>query len=412
MAFKLRATTHLLPHQEIGVAFILEKKCSGLFDRPGVGKSLQIIAAICSVGKKALIVCPPFLANMWHTEITKFSELEVGKDVDIVPYTMLGKRVSSFEEYGLVAADEAHYLKNLDAQRTRKFHGYMGEHLPAYFIWATGTPIKNRIPEIYSFLLLLARYKHVSPNILVRYKSYYSFCMRFCNVSEKRFGGRSVMQFSGMKNTEELKEYLKPWTIRRDVEDLPEMENQTVIANYKEDTELAKAFAAFTSGDLGIDMAVKRQSAVAKAHFTAEYANLQLEAEMGPLVIFSDHRDPVSIITRELSAKWRVASIMGGDSMKVRDDLVKQFQNGQLDALVITIGSGSTGITLTKSNLVIFNDVPFVVADLEQARKRIHRISQDRDCRCIYIAGSKADESIIRALRSKMRVIKEVVDGR
>lgn len=412
--FKLKSTTELLAHQEIGVSTIVEKKCFGLFDKPGAGKTLQILAAICRTcvsGDKALILCPPFLANTWMTEIARWTELEPGKDIDVVPYTMMGKRIESFEGYRFVAGDEAHYLKSLDAQRTRKFHSYMMKHQPEYFVWLTGTPIKNRIPEIYSFLLTISRYPNVTPNITVKYRSHYAFCMRFCNVSERRFGGRSVMQFTGMKNIEELKEYLKPWTLSRSVdESLPQMQNQLIAANYKDDPELAAAFAEFgpESGVKGGDIVAKKNSAIAKAHFTAEYVATQLEAEMGPVVIFSDHREPVDMIERELSTAWRVGSIKGGDSAEKRNELIKQFQAGQLDALVLTVGSSSTGITLTRSNLIVFNDIPWVPADLVQARKRIHRISQDRECRCIYIVGSKVDDSIIKTIRGKEKVINAV----
>lgn len=416
--FKLTSTTELLPHQKTGVETIVTKKCLGLFDEPGVGKTLQILAAICQVlkeGQRALVVCPPFLANTWMTEIATFTHLESGKDIDVVPYTMLGKRVESFEKYSFIACDEAHYLKNLDAQRTRKFHSYMIKHRPEYYVWATGTPIKNRIPEIYSFLLTLSRYPHVTPNITVKYRSHYAFCMRFTNVSERSFGGRSVMQFSGMKNVEELKEYLKPWTLRRKADeflDLPQMQAQMIPANYKDDPELAKAFAEFgpESGVKGGDIVAKKNSAIAKAHFTAEYVATQLEADMGPVLVFSDHREPVDMIERELSQAWRVGSIKGGDSAEKRNELVKQFQAGQLDVLVATVGSSSTGLTLTRSNLVIFNDIPWVPADLVQARKRIHRISQNRECRCVYIVGSKVDDNIIKTIRAKEKVINTVVN--
>lgn len=414
MAFKLKSTTQLLPHQQIGVDKMIACRAFGLFDSPGLGKTLQILAAICEAGEKAVVICPPFLANTWHTEINKWTELVLGKDIDVVPYTMLGKRITSFEGYGFVAADEGHYLKNLEAKRTQMFHTMVRTHLPKYLIYATGTPIKNRIPEAYSFLLLLSYYSHVSPNIGRIYRTYYAFCMRFCNVSEKRFGGRSVMQFNGMKNVDELKEYIKPWTIRRREEELanlPEMQSQMIAANYKDDPELASAFQYFQEGPSKGDIVAKKNSAVAKAHFTAEYVHSQLEAGVSPILVFSDHREPVSIITRELSEKWRVGSIIGGDDATTRNRLVEQFQNGQLDALVCTIGSSSTGLTLTRSNLVVFNDIPWIPADLVQARKRIHRISQERDCRCIYIVGSKVDDNIIRTIRAKEKVINTVVNA-
>jgi SWI/SNF-related matrix-associated actin-dependent regulator 1 of chromatin subfamily A len=415
MTFKLRETTELLPHQVTAVEQFVDKKAFGIFDEPGLGKTLEFLASVCQIKGRALAVVPPFLMNTWHTDIEKHTYLEVGKDIDLVSYTMLGKRINSFKDYVAVAADEGHYLKNLDAQRTSKFHAYLAKDRPEFFTYMTGTPIKGRVHEIYSFLCLIAQYPHVSPKITVKYNSYYKFCMRFCNVTERTIYGRSIMQFSGMKNIDELKEYLKPWTIRRLAKDylnLPEMQNQMITANYKDDPELQAQFTAFTDGSIkGGDIVAKKNSAVAKAHFTAEYVSSQLEAGVSPVLVFSDHRDPVSLIERELSTNWRAASIMGGDSADKRNDIVGRFQNGQLDVLIATVGSSSTGLTLTKSNLVVFNDVPWVPSDLVQARKRIHRISQERECRCIYIVGSKVDDYIIRTIRSKEKVITALVDS-
>ncbi len=413
--FKLRTETQILPHQTRFVEFQLERKTVGLFDEPGTGKTLETLAAICEVGGKALVVPPPFLANTWHTEISRWTHLEVGKDIDIVPYTMLKKRISSFEGYRYIAFDEAHALKNLEAQRTQTVHAYLDDHQPEFLTYATGTPIMNRVPEFYSFLVMLAGYDHVTPNILTRYNSYYKFCMRFCNVSEQRFGGRSVMNFSGIKNVEELKEYIKPWSIKRkssEVLNLPGMEAQTIYANYKDDPALEKAWLEHTSKDAPLDPTAKKDAAIATAHFTAELAHSYLESDAGPIVIFSDHRDPVSIMERELSGKgWRVASIMGGDSATSRNDIVTRFQNGQLDVLVATYGAASTGLTLTRSNLGISNDPPWVPSTLRQARDRIHRISQERSTRWVYVAGSKVAGRIIASIVAKMKTINTVMEG-
>jgi len=411
MAFKLKKSTELLEHQKTGVEFLLEKRSTGLFDEPGLGKSLEILAAICEVKKPALVVCPPTLQENWKHEITKFTELKLDKDISIVPYTMLGKKVTEFSNFGFVAFDEATALKNLDAKRTQKSHYYMQENLPEFFTWATGTPIKNRIPEIYSFLVMLAYYEHVTPNIMVKYPTYYQFCMRFCNVSATPYG--SGMKFTGMKNVEELKEYLKPWTIRRLAKDTiktPDMLNQTIIASYKKDPELAKAYAEFEAGSgCGDNVTAKRDSAISKANFTAEYVESQLEAEMGPVVVFSDHPGAIKIIEGLLKETRKVAAIYQETKMDKRNLIVEEFQAGKYDVILLTIGIGKEGYTLTKSNLVVFNDICWVPEDLNQARKRIDRLSQLRETRCVYIAGSEVDETLIRAITSKRKIIKAVV---
>ena len=413
--FKLKETTELLQHQEEFLVRFVNQDVIGLFDLPGTGKSLEILSAICCTleeGQKALVVVPPHLMANWRHEVEKFTYLEIGKDIDLYPYTQLGKQLTSFQGYSFVAADEAHYLKNMDAKRTFNFMTYLEESLPKYFIYATGTPVTNRIPEIYTFLLMIAGYSHVYPKIDAKYPTYYQFCENFCHVKTVSYG--SGVKYHGMKNVDELRDYLKPWTIRRSAPLNVKMENQNIYADYKDDKKLAAAWEQHASdGDIGgIDIVAKKLAAVAKAPFTAKWVNDELTNEAGPVVVFSDHREPVEIIYEDLkSVGWRVAKIMGGDSMTARAKIVDDFQAGKLDAVICTIGSASTGITLTTSNLVVFSDVPWVPASLDQARKRIFRISQERQCRCVYIVGSKADDQIITMIKAKMRVINAVVEA-
>jgi SWI/SNF-related matrix-associated actin-dependent regulator 1 of chromatin subfamily A len=413
--FKLKPTTELTKEQDDFLVRFIPQKVIGCFDLPGLGKSLEILASICAVlkdGQKALVVVPPHLMANWKHEVEKFTYLEIGKDIDLYPYTQLGKKLTSFQGYSFVAGDEAHYLKNLDAKRTQLFMTYLDAAIPQWFIYATGTPLTNRIPEAYTFLLMLSGFAHVSPKIDVLYPTYYQFCERFCHVKTVSYG--SGVKYHGKKNMDELREYMKPWTIRRAPNLSVKMANQSVIADYKDDKQLAKAFEDHASdGEIGgIDIVAKKLAAVAKAPFTAKWVHDELENESGPIVVFSDHREPVEIIAADLkSCSWRVESIMGGDSMVRRAAVIEAFQRGEIDALILTVGAGSTGNTLTKSNLVVFNDIPWVPANLEQARKRIFRLSQERNCRCVYIVGSKADDQIITMIKAKLKVINAVLEA-
>lgn len=412
--FKLKETTELLDHQDVFVCRFVVDEVIGCFDKPGTGKSLEILAAICCTleeGQKALIVVPPHLMENWLREIEKFTYLELGKDVDLFPYTQLGKNLTSFQGYSFVAADEAHYLKNMDAKRTFNFMTMLEENRPQYFIFATGTPIGNRIPEIYTFLLMIAGWSHVYPKIDAKFPTYYQFCEHFCHVKTVSYG--SGVKYHGMKNVDELKTYLKPWTIRRDAPLNVKMKNQTVYADYKEDKALAAAWELHAStGEIGgVDIVAKKESAIAKAPFTSKWVHDALTSEEGPIVVFSDHREPVDIIARDLTKLgWRVGKVMGGGNMKDRDQITLDFQAGKLDVIVST-SAGYTGNTWTKSNLVTVNDLPWRPDDLDQLRKRVLRLSQERECRCVYIAGSRADDQIITMLTAKLKVINAVIEA-
>ena len=404
----------LLPHQEETVSLLLAKKCIGDFSTMGTGKSLSALASIIRTGEKAVIVCPPFLVENWLNEIKKhttlrgsphFLKYSPDSDIFVIPYTQLDKSEDIFRNTGFLVADESQYLKNLEAKRTQKFHSMFYKYPPRFFMALSGTPLKNRIPEIYSMLLLWDKFG-IKPAITEKYKSFYTFCCRFTNVVQGRFG----MVYGGMKNVEELRTYIKPNSIKHEasVLDLPELNESNIVVSYKDSPELQKAFTEFTGSKFTAEIRVKVESAATKATFTSSYVSEAIDAGEGPIVVFSDHRKPIEIMELELS-KLRVRSITGEVLMSKRNEYVDMFNNNQLDVLLCTFGAASTGINLTASNLMVINDLPWEVAALEQAKKRSHRLGQKRACRIVHVIGSSVDELILKTLEAKMKVISEVM---
>lgn len=412
MSFSLK--TELLPHQQETVNFAVSKRYIGDFSEMGSGKSLSALALIVRVGKKAMVVCPPHLVNNWLNEIEKHTNLKGSPhflrpsddvDVYVTPYTQLTKCEAIFKIVFTVVADEAHYLKNLDAKRTMTFHHFFSPHPPEYFMYLTGTPIKNRIPEIYSMLILFGLGPN-SPKILEHYRSFYTFCCRFTNVKQTNYGNK----YEGMKNVEELRKFINPFVIRHGAEvlNLPELSETSIVVSYAENDKLDQAFQRFTDSGIGADITVKRDSAVATAPFTSQLVLEALDSGNGPVVVFSDHKKPLEIMGLELSGK-RVATINGDTNMAKRQDYVDSLNRGQLDVLLCTIGAASSGLNMTGSCLIILNDPPWVSGDLQQLIKRIHRIGQTRPCRIVKVLGSKTVDKIYKALAGKERVINKVI---
>lgn len=406
--------SQLLPHQELTVAALLEKKCLGDWSKMGTGKSLSALASIIKVGKKAVIICPPFLTENWLNEIKKHTTLKGSPhflvpspdtDVFVIPYTQLAKAEAVFKICQFWVTDESQYLKNLDAKRTQLFHSLFYRFTPEYFMMLSGTPMRNRIAETYSFLLLWAHFG-VKPSILDKYKSFYTFCCRFTNVVQGKYG----MSYGGSKNVEELRTYIKPHSIKHEasVLDLPQLTESSVIVSYKDSPELQKAFTEFTGARFTAEIGIKVQSAVAKAVFTSNYVSDAIDSGEGPVVVFSDHRKPIEMMGLELSA-LRVRAITGETPMTKRQEYVDMFNNNQLDVLLGTYGAMSTGINLTASNLMVLNDHPWTVAELEQAKKRSHRLGQTKACRIVHIIGSSVDELILKTLEAKSKTIEKVM---
>ena len=406
--------TKLLPHQEEAVVFHIKKKFTGNFSEMGTGKTLVSLAVSAHLGKRTLVVCPPYLVENWLHELKKHTTLKHSAhfktvcqtdEVTVIPYTQLDKCEELFKVSQVIICDEAHYLKNLDAKRTQRFHYLFYKYTPEYFLYLTGTPIKNRIPEIYSMLVLFSKGPN-NPKILDYYKSYYVFCCRFTNVKQTQFGTK----FEGMKNVEELRQFVNPFIIRHpsSLLNLPELHESNVIVSYSNNPDLEMAFSRFQDKGIGAEITVKRDSAVAKAKFTSNYVSNAIDSNQGPVVVFSDHKKPIEIMGLELS-KLRTAMIDGDTNVQKRQEYVDRLNNGQLDVLLCTVGAASSGFNMTGASLMVFNDIPWTPGDLDQAKKRIHRMGQDKPCRIVFVVGSQVDERIIKAVNGKNKVINKVI---
>lgn len=410
-----------LPHQFGTAEFILQKKYILDASAMGTGKSLSALLAFTLMKQQdtfasMLVVCPPGLVNNWCAEVTKHTTLTVCKnfkspnwaaDIYILPYTQLKHGATLFHNSTFVIADEAHYLKNLDAQRTKLFHSLMAKHPPGYFTYASGTPIKGRVPECYSMLRLWDHGPNL-PKIKDAYRSYYVFCDHFCHKKETAFGSK----YEGIKNKHvaELKSYILPFTVKHsaDVLNLPELTESEVVVSYEDNPELQAAFDRFTQHGVGAEITVKRDSAVATAKLTSDYIRESLEQDCGPIVVFSDHVKPLQMMAEALS-EFRIGIIDGSTPMNNRQPYVDALNSGNLDILFGTFGAMSSGYNMTGANLMILNDPPWIPSDLEQAKKRIHRKGQEKVCRIVKVIGSKVVETIYKAVSSKQKTVQKVM---
>ena len=133
----LKAT--LRSYQNFGVKYVVHQKRTLLGDEMGLGKTMQAIAAMAALkaeGKNHfMVVCPASVLINWCREIEKFSLMAVTKihgadeeallhwrmngDVAVTTYESIS-RFSLPEKFrfDMLVVDEAHYVKNPEAQRT------------------------------------------------------------------------------------------------------------------------------------------------------------------------------------------------------------------------------------------------------------------------------------------------------
>ena len=104
------------------------------------------------------------------------------------------------------------------------------------------------------------------------------------------------------------------------------------------------------------------------------------------------------------------AVIRGG--VKDRDEQIRRFQNDD-DCMVFVgnIAAAGLGITLTAASTMVFYSLDYSMSNFEQAKARIHRVSQRENCHYIYlVAKGTVDTKVLRALRNKVDLAKMLVD--
>lgn len=446
----------LYPFQVTGANWLAERETALLADAMGCGKSAQAIVACDTIRAKNILLIVPGIARAnWEREINQWSiyRRSIGivsstakgvpdTEVVIVSYSILSsvdvlKKLLK-RQWDVLICDEAHYLKNRQAVRTKCVYGgkcdrTKGLAAQAKRVWLlTGTPIPNNLAEIWPHARALF------PQAAMGYEKYFSWVDHFCVVNDT-YGTKVVAN----KNVEDFVKRMKPYTLRRRLEDvMPEMPEirfaQVVVEpealppksqEMKDAEAVVKTAIAqrlqedgregeLTEEDLraieysaGMHMAsVRKWTGVAKAHAVAQLVKEDFTSGMDKVVIFALHREVFKILLELLPGS---KAIHGGTPMAERDRLIDMFQGRiageKLDILLVHIDIGSTALTLTASCNVVFAETTWVPKDVQQAAKRCHRIGQTRPvlARIVSLRDS-IDESVGSVLTRKSASISRV----
>ena len=164
-----------LPHQQEGTSFLRDREAAALFDEQGLGKSRQLIDAICQdvetgVLDGALIVCPNSIKSTWGEEIVRHSNsryavFDSGRRARRLAFQSL-KAIFYVINYEAVAAelpslrallrfkrmalvlDESHRIKTPEARVTRAIHSLRADAVRRYIM--TGTPVANKPEDLWA----------------------------------------------------------------------------------------------------------------------------------------------------------------------------------------------------------------------------------------------------------------------
>jgi len=421
-----------LEHQKESIQKLVENKKFILADDMGLGKTTStIIAALESGAKKVLIICPATLKINWKREIENYSDKTVfiaeGKnfstehDFVIINYDIIKNFHDSKKKddsqilranFDLVVVDEAHYIKNATAQRTKLINDIVKK---VDRIWLlTGTPMTSRPIDYYNLLSLVD-----SPVA----KNWMAYAIRYCQGYQFNVGGRKVWNVMGASNLEELRDRTIGLTLRRlkeDVLDLPDKiitpvylrlkskEYEEVMGEYynwyeknpEESKSLTVQFTKLTK--------VRQIIADEKITQTIELAENIIEQDK-KVIIFCNFTNSLNKIVEHFGKS--AVKVDGSMSKPERQHSVDSFQeNDKVKVFVGNIKAAGVGLTLTAAEAVIMNDLSFLPSDHAQAEDRAYRYGQKNNVLVYYPIFENTIEGIIYdILNNKKQVIATVM---
>ena len=395
--------TELRHYQEFGTKYILHQKRVLLGDEMGLGKTIQAIAAMNHLHYKGhryfLVICPAGLLLNWKREIEKLtdmqaymlhgtgiSDFEIWKSdggIAIINYEGLDKIIFDKDfPLDMVVVDEAHFVKNKEAQRTRNTVRMIEQ--AEYTLYMTGTAIENNVDEM----------------------CYLIECLNPSIASE-------VKDMKYLAKADLFRKKIAPVYLRRKrVDVLMELPELTIHDEWcmMNEEEIISYRKAVESGNF---MAMRRVSWSSlnstKAERMVELC-LQALGEGRKVVIFSYFLETLSFVTDLLLGK-SLPVISGKLSLEKRQEILRQFDEPVARVLPIQINVGGIGLNIQTAEIVILCEPQLKPSDEMQAISRVYRMGQINHV-FVYrlLSADTIDEVLVKRLHEKQNIFNQFAD--
>lgn len=383
----------------------------------------------------ALVVCPASLVYNWNSEIDRFApglpvrmivgssqerqELLEGAgsgEILVTSYDLLKRDIELYQslDFEVQVIDEAQYVKNYNTKAARA----VKEIKAGFKLALTGTPIENRLSELWSI------FDYLMPGYLYSYTSF------------RDSYETPIVQEQDETARKRLQKMIRPFVLRRlkkDVlKDLPDKLEENVYARLEgEQLELYNAHVARLR--LSLDAKSDEEFKKGKIQILAELTKLRqlccdpellYEGYTGgsaktqlcmdivrnavggghKILLFSQFTTMLERICGELSRENISYYVLTGATDKEeRRNLVESFQSDDTSVFCISLRAGGTGLNLTAADIVIHYDPWWNLAVQDQATDRTHRIGQENVVSVYKLIAKDTLEEKIMRLQDKKR---------
>ena len=133
-----------------------------------------------------------------------------------------------------------------------------------------------------------------------------------------------------------------------------------------------------------------------------------------PVIVFCQYIPEIDLLTSKLSLLSRNKKpliVKSYRNPKERDEIYRNFHEGEIDVLILQLRSGSVGLNLQLADKVVFYSWNFNSSDYVQAISRIKRHGQLNRMQVIHIiANDTIDVDILEAIKYKRQLADELLD--
>ncbi|MDJ0616705.1 MAG: SNF2-related protein [Calothrix sp. MO_192.B10] len=402
-----------------------------------------------SLEKPTLLVCPTSVLGNWEREVRKFAptlkvlqyhgdkrpkgkkfaEAAKKQDLVITSYSLVHRDLKSLQgvEWQVIALDEAQNVKNPEAKQSQAVR----ELESTFRVALTGTPVENRLQELWSILDFL------NPGYLGNRQF---FQRRFAMPIEKYGDTASLSQ---------LRSLVQPFILRRlktdrnIIQDLPDKQEMNVFCGlspeqaqlYQEvvDASLAEIEAAEglqrRGMILGLLVKLKqicnhpeqylKQKQLTEPRLSGKLLRLQemleeLLSEGDRALIFTQFAEWGKLLQPYLEKRLgrEILFLYGSTRKKQREEIVDRFQHDPQGPpiMILSIKAGGVGLNLTRANHVFHFDRWWNPAVENQATDRVFRIGQKRNVQVHkFVCTGTLEEKIHDMIESKKQLAEQVV---
>ncbi|MDX6298922.1 MAG: hypothetical protein QOF53_136 [Nocardioidaceae bacterium] len=429
------------------LAFLWEAGLGGILaDDMGLGKTIQTLALIAHAREHGaepfLVVAPTSVVSTWAAEAAGFTPgLDVrvvtesqarrgasigtvreGADVVVTSYTLFRIEQSDYlaQAWGGLVLDEAQTVKNHQG----KTHQAIRRLDVPFRLALTGTPLENRLMDLWSLLSIVA------PGL-------YPWPQRFVELV-----ANPVERLGDATALERFRKRIRPFLLRRTKDlvaaDLPPKQEQVLEVSLtprhralyethlqRERQTVLGLLDDFERHRIAIfrSLTKLRQLSLDAALVDPEYDGvgsvktdvlvdhlLELAAEGHRALVFSQFTSFLARVRARLDKEGISSSYLDGRTRR-RSEVVAGFKNGDDPVFLISLKAGGVGLTLTEADYVFVLDPWWNPAVEAQAVDRTHRIGQARPVNVYRMVASGTIEEKVMALKArKAALFSQVVD--